>query len=226
MAEPAVGRTLLTRAILRHTVDNIPALHVLTFIGREDVLREIERRLSDLSAEPARPKSVVLVGMGGQGKTQIALRYCSATKESELYDAVLWADATSATTLRQSYVGIARTLGISILLKGSLRSEPEVVKDALSKIRYLLVLDSCDNPKAFLNIKEYIPSAPLGLVVITSRHRDISRLGEVIPVVDMNEQDATELLSVRLERKDETHHDSVAVVNAVGCLLLAVDHAA
>jgi hypothetical protein len=47
----------------------IPNCRVSRFIGREDILNSIERRFEAGSV-------AVIHGMGGQGKTQIALEYC------------------------------------------------------------------------------------------------------------------------------------------------------
>ncbi len=50
----------------------IPNRRVDGFVGREDILRKIDEALSDGSG----PHYAVLQGMGGQGKTQVALEYC------------------------------------------------------------------------------------------------------------------------------------------------------
>lgn len=51
---------------------------------------------------------VVLRGLGGQGKTQIALEYCLMAKDRT--QAILWIDATSETTLKKEFATIARKI--------------------------------------------------------------------------------------------------------------------
>jgi hypothetical protein len=50
---------------------HVPNRRVHGFIGREDILSKVDESLTSGSA----PRIVVLRGMGGQGKTQIALEY-------------------------------------------------------------------------------------------------------------------------------------------------------
>ena len=50
----------------------VPNRRVSYFVGREDVLQKIETGISS----DAGPQVFVLRGLGGQGKTQIALEYC------------------------------------------------------------------------------------------------------------------------------------------------------
>lgn len=72
----------------------IPSYRVSHFIGREDVLSSIECHLRAGSA-------AVLHGMGGQGKTQIALEYCQRVREAKHFSAILWLDASSKSTAKR-----------------------------------------------------------------------------------------------------------------------------
>jgi hypothetical protein len=42
------------------------------------------------------PTVVVLLGLGGQGKTQLALEYCKIVRASGQFDTIVWLDASSA----------------------------------------------------------------------------------------------------------------------------------
>ena len=55
----------------------IPNRRVDGFVGREDILQKIDKALSDGSG----PRYAVLQGMGGQGKSQVALEYCHREKK-------------------------------------------------------------------------------------------------------------------------------------------------
>ena len=50
----------------------VPSRRIRDFVGREDVLTKIETGFSLGTT----PRIVVVRGLGGQGKTQITLRYC------------------------------------------------------------------------------------------------------------------------------------------------------
>ncbi|CAD6446186.1 c0661188-b94c-4c28-a59a-103b5f97c816 [Sclerotinia trifoliorum] len=73
-----------------------PNRHVSGFIGREDILGQIEKGLSSES----QPRVVVLHGLGGQGKTQIALEYCHRARKNNIRK-IFWVDATSANTIKK-----------------------------------------------------------------------------------------------------------------------------
>src|SRR6476646_3866571 len=69
------------------------------FIGRDDELKQIKTvLLSD--PESLDRKVLVLGGMGGIGKTQMAIRY--AKRHHTSYSSVFWMNATSESALRTS----------------------------------------------------------------------------------------------------------------------------
>lgn len=118
--------------------------------------------------------------MGGQGKTQIALEYCQQKRKE--YDYILWADADDENTMKQSFEQFARRLGRHSGATGSvLLGDPEtdklgpsnnlssldIVKDVLSDSRFLLIMDSLDNPNAIQNVKDFIPVGDHGHIIIT-----------------------------------------------------------
>ncbi|KAK6337134.1 hypothetical protein TWF718_009918 [Orbilia javanica] len=80
----------------------LPFARLSPFYGREDILSEI---LETLKPEEGRQqlqsrKTIALHGMGGLGKSQIALEY--AYRHAELYSTILWVDATNWNTINDS----------------------------------------------------------------------------------------------------------------------------
>lgn len=74
------------------------------FVGRQDILEQLDSILSE-----ARSKhTAVLYGIGGIGKTQIAIHYMY-TKNNNI-SAVLWLNASSLKSLQESFLGIAQQL--------------------------------------------------------------------------------------------------------------------
>ena len=77
------------------------------FYGREDALKYIEDALQP--GQVARNvRSIALYGMGGVGKTQIALRYATIHRDS--YDAILWISADNSIKMAQSFLEVAHRL--------------------------------------------------------------------------------------------------------------------
>ena len=85
---------------------NVPHRRVLNFIGRQDLLTAVQDRFSCQPSE----RAVVLVGMGGAGKTQIALEICRQAEENIKFMAVIWIDASSLVSVAQSYKLIAKAI--------------------------------------------------------------------------------------------------------------------
>jgi Cdc6-like AAA superfamily ATPase len=87
----------------------IPFTESSRFWGREDILASIDDAL--LADHLNRSlRSFALHGMGGVGKTQIALKYANASREK--FDGVFWISAENSITIRQSFREIAKRLGL------------------------------------------------------------------------------------------------------------------
>src|SRR4051794_39105190 len=83
----------------------VPNRRVDCFVGRKDVLQRIEEgSISDVG-----PRIFVLRGLGGQGKTQIALEYCLRAKNRDV-QAIFWVDSTSEESVKKSFQTIAAKL--------------------------------------------------------------------------------------------------------------------
>jgi hypothetical protein len=64
---------------------DVPNIQVSKFIGRTAILAEIDRAFDQRTANPT---VAVLTGIGGQGKTQIALEYCRRSMLK--FGAIFW----------------------------------------------------------------------------------------------------------------------------------------
>lgn len=79
----------------------IPNRRADGFVGREDILQKIDEALSDGSG----PRYTVLQGIGGQGKSQVALEYCNRKKDKP-YSAIFWVDATTQDRAERSFQSV------------------------------------------------------------------------------------------------------------------------
>lgn len=107
------------------------------FVGRETELEEIYSSL----AGDSRRRIVVLHGLGGVGKTQIAVAY--ARRHRDVYSAVFWLNIQDETLLKQSFAKAARRILqyhpsayrlSSVDLNGDLNEVVEAVKVWLSEV--------------------------------------------------------------------------------------------
>jgi adenylylsulfate kinase-like enzyme len=78
---------------------------VQKFIGRQKEMTNIREALE---GDGSRRKVVLLQGLGGIGKTQLAVSFLKTYTDS--YSAIVWLDGKSEDALRQSYAATAKRL--------------------------------------------------------------------------------------------------------------------
>ncbi|KAI1137809.1 hypothetical protein F5Y05DRAFT_62764 [Hypoxylon sp. FL0543] len=196
------------------------------FVDRPEVLAEIGRSLDEQPTQS--PRVVILQGMGGQGKTQLALRYCANSRLQKRFGHILWVDASSKTSTLRGLEELSGELNDSnqALLDSDARLAFVRRKLTAASVSWLLVLDNYDDPGAF-DLREYIPKNPLGSVLITSRSTDAERIGSMIRVSGMTEDEATEVLFKQLGIPKDAKNQAAAadIVRRLGYLPLAIDQA-
>ncbi|KAJ5161906.1 TPR repeat protein [Penicillium capsulatum] len=170
------------------------------FVARDSELDQITKILH--SKNTAKEKTrVVLRGMGGVGKTQLAIRYVNSRRGD--YSSVFWLNAASEDAVKQSFRSIAGIIVNSNELdKFTDRQIVRGVHQWLSEPsnpRWLLVFDNYDEPKSF-RIEDYFPSASFGAFLVTSR-RSIDDLGKNIDIKPFQRpEDSLAILGARSQR--------------------------
>jgi hypothetical protein len=172
------------------------------FVGRETELQEMKNILQPKSNSPDR-RVLILGGMGGIGKTQLAINYAKQHRDS--YSSIFWLNATSEVTLNSSLRVVANRIllpaTVGKLDDDQLRIEVLNWLSELENFRWLLVLDNHDDPDGY-KIQEYFPFVAHGSIIITTRLPD--RLtGKKIKVRSMKkEEDSIRILATRSGRED------------------------
>jgi tetratricopeptide (TPR) repeat protein len=212
----------LTGHLGGHSIYQVARRGVAKFVGREDHMAALDTALNES------PHVAMLQGMGGQGKTQIALEYCRRSRVAKGYRAIFWANASSEAALRESFESF------SDVLKAP---DDNSLVDADARVAFtkrvltdwpapwLLVLDNFDDPSKF-SIRNYMPVSMQGRIIITTRAREVGKLGTHIPVAGMSDWEALDLLlsSGGLDRSDENNIvQGAKIVNRLGNMPLAID---
>lgn len=202
----------------------VPDRRVRQFVGREDILQKIDEALSPGSG----PRIAVLQGMGGQGKSQIALEYCHR-KKTTLYPAIFWVDATTENSTQRSFWAISEEIKALEVILPDIKARVDFVLQMISSwsIRWLLVFDNYDNPNAFPNIADFIPRNDLGAILVTSRHTDsdalvLDRGCQVIKLQGIDYDNAILLLTQRGEKRDFESKDANEIVERLAYHPLAI----
>jgi tetratricopeptide (TPR) repeat protein len=136
------------------------------FTGRENDLRELRNRLSARGSVVISALPVALQGMGGIGKTQLALEYAHRFKAS--YDVTWWISAGRVAFVDTQLGDLGRQMGVGV---GAAPDAARAVLEALSRAdsprrRWLLIYDNAEDIE---KVNEFMPSGG-GHVIITSRN--------------------------------------------------------
>ncbi|ORY62365.1 uncharacterized protein BCR38DRAFT_517816 [Pseudomassariella vexata] len=127
-----------------------------------------------------RCEKVALVGLGGIGKTQVALQFAYWMKKNKPEYSIFWVSALSNDTFEQSYAEIARELDIRT--NADEKDLKELVCRHLSSEaagRWLFVLDNADDIDVLFGsshklggIHAHIPENENGLILLTTRSKE------------------------------------------------------
>ena len=196
---------------------NVPHRRNPNFTGREELLEELHTQLA--SGEHA-ALTQAISGLGGVGKTQLALEY--AYRHAADYDLVWWVAAEDTATLATTFAALATELNLPVADEADLRLVRDAVRRELEqRAGWLLVFDNAQEPG---HLREYLPRAPTGHVVLTSRNPNWGTLARPLAVQVWPRSESVEFLRKRTGDPDEQSADALA--EALGDLPLALEHAA
>ena len=200
------------------------------FTGREEILESVRSKLSSGSRAAV---TQAIAGLGGVGKTQLAIEY--AYRHAAEYDAVLWVGADgaeqAAANLAQQAVAIPQ-LGVTVETP-----QDDALRAVLAWLEHtpgwLLIFDNANHPN---DVRPLLPRS-LGLdgtvgrgghVLITSRHRDWSGTAQSVGVPVWSREESLQFVQERTGRDLSAESDASsadALCEALGDLPLSVAQA-
>lgn len=170
---------------------NIPYRRNPFFLGRESELVQVHQRLQ-AGQTTALSQPQAISGLGGVGKTHIAIEY--AYRHSQDYQAILWTRAETYEALVSGYVEIAQQL--SLPLKDE-KNQTLVVKAVIQWFKththWLLILDNADE---LIIVRDFFPTKYDGHILLTTRAQSMGRLAQRLEVETMD-RDIGALLLLR-----------------------------
>ncbi len=168
------------------------------FTGREAIISEIH---ANLNSHQVHTPPQIITGLGGVGKTQIALEY--AYRHETEYDLVAWINAEEPATLLADYLTLTQKLKLSVHSSAEQRVFVNVVRHWLENAteRWLIIFDNITDSQS---IDELLPKQGNGHVLITSRYRDWRSLSSaVFPLVPFEMPETKAFLFNRTGETDE-----------------------
>ena len=195
------------------------------FVARQEELATMHKKLGGGTGR----QEVTLHGLGGVGKTQLAIAYAKAHASD--YSAVLWLNIKDENSVKQSYARIARRIKreqplASQLVSSTDESQLDKIVSAVRRwldhaknTRWLIVFDNYDNPKVprstgreTVNIQQFLPEAYHGSIIVTTRTSKVN-IGYQIKVGKLGDvHDSLQILS------DASHRDGVIAGELVSYL--------
>lgn len=192
---------------------------VSEFVARDEELDILKQSLLPKPTRIMRRKVHVVHGLGGIGKTQLAIEY--ARQHQRIYSSVFWLRGNSKDEVRQSIAQIAYQIPAGQIPDSSRQvsnmSVEEldiVIRDVLqwfsspSNHRWLIIFDNVDrgldpelNDHLAFAVTDYLPDADHGSILITSRLRKLAEYGTHLKLSRMNEQQGKDVLEKKRENR-------------------------
>ncbi|KAF8144885.1 hypothetical protein K438DRAFT_1945281 [Mycena galopus ATCC 62051] len=150
------------------------------FQGRQQILKKMHQLFAE---KTGKQRIYVLYGLGGAGKTQIALKFIDG---STSFTDKFFVDMSSTETIETGLRAIAVAKGIG-------NSSQDALKWLATRDeQWLLFFDNADDPK--INPNRCFPKCNHGNIIITTRNPSLRIYGAHSQISDMEESDAIALL--------------------------------
>lgn len=190
------------------------------FVGRETQLKKLETSLS--STEDF--QQLAIWGLGGCGKTAIALEFAYRIKEKYPGRAVFWIPAISRDSFEKAY----RDIGTVLDIPGVTDDKADVKRLVKTRLdnedfgEWLMIVDNADDLDILFEklddssnaarLFDYLPRSRKGSIVFTTRTRKAAVHqvdNNVLELGELSEVEAKEVLGKRLIRKNQLNDNKV-----------------
>lgn len=203
---------------------NLPFERNPYFTGREEILKQLHDAFTKNSATS---RMQAICGLGGLGKSQIAIEY--AYRHRDIYPHVFWVRADSQLALSTVFVEIARLLDLP-------EKDAQSPDDAVRAVNlwlednpgWLLIFDNADTPEL---LKGFRPHNAKGNVLLTSRAQVFDTIGIAKPfeIEAMLPEEALKFFFTRTGRDDNNNvrerEAAAQIGEELGYLPLALEQA-
>ncbi|OAF59451.2 hypothetical protein VC83_03958 [Pseudogymnoascus destructans] len=221
------------------------------FVGREDILDQLD--LGGQQQAPKKHRRHALVGLGGVGKSQIAIEYAYRARKHQPQLSVFWIHASTRTRFEQAYQEMAERLE----LPGRHNPEANVLRLVYNWLsdeangQWHMILDNVDDGSMFFGnngvttgvsphdqaadsqppLESFLPQSRNGSILITSRtstaaNNLVDTFGKLVSVEPMKEKDSVDLFKTKIPVNKCSETDLVELTQALEGIPLAITHAA
>jgi tetratricopeptide (TPR) repeat protein len=196
------------------------------FKGRDEFMQRLRESLT--RAPGSQMAIVSLFGLGGVGKTRVAVEYARAHVEE--YTALLFAVAETPEALRRNLAALAGTLVPQLDTTDDEVRRAAVLDWLNANLGWFLILDNVDSKPALAEAEKLLSGLAGGHVVVTSRLANFSANFRPLELDVLAVEDAAAFLLARTMGRRRVAFDDEAqarvVAQELGGLALALEQAA
>ncbi len=158
------------------------------FVGRDTALAELRDQLLASGTAVAR----ALHGMGGVGKTQLAVEY--SHRFCGTYELVWWIAAERTELIATQLADLAVQAGVAVDAAETPAAVSALYSDLRHRDGWLLIFDNAEDPRA---LRRWLPDGP-GHVLITSRNPNWGEIAAPVSVAVFAAEESVSLLRCRV----------------------------
>ncbi|EFQ29581.1 kinesin light chain [Colletotrichum graminicola M1.001] len=167
-------RKSMTHVRPRHFI--VPFTQNRDFLGREIFLEELRAKL----CVDDRPRRLAITGLGGIGKTQVALQTAFWFKENRPTWSVFWVQAYSMSAFEKACSGIIDRSGIQVAKDEDPKETVQRFLNSRDSGNWLFIVDNADDGQTMFRsgnspgISNFLPENEDGRILFTSRFRKLA----------------------------------------------------
>ncbi|EED18934.1 kinesin, putative [Talaromyces stipitatus ATCC 10500] len=138
------GSNLVKSNKMRHWV--VSLARNPNFVGREDEIIKLE----ELVTVQDGPRRIAITGLGGVGKTQVALELAYHIQDRDKECSVYWISCTSHAMVEQMFLHIAQKLGLPDVNPAEVKKQVKIYLSSERAGKWLLIFDNADDAGMWL----------------------------------------------------------------------------
>lgn len=206
----------------KQPVFNVPFGRHACFKGRDELIRNLRSSLTSGERNGTRQ---AIRGLGGIGKTQVAVEYAYRFRND--YEAIFWMRSETEIELQQATAESARNLNLPFDQNDPKSACRELRQWLEANESWLMVFDNADTPEL---LKDLLPRFGDGHILLTSRATLFDAIGILSPIELplLSPIDAAEFLLARTSRNRPSKEETEAardLAKLLGFLPLALEQA-
>ncbi|KAL3447829.1 hypothetical protein BJX65DRAFT_86153 [Aspergillus insuetus] len=210
----------------------VPLARNSRFVGRNNEIAQLEHSIITRDG----PGRVAITGLGGVGKTQIALEVAYRTRDRDSACSVFWIPCTSQAMIDLAFLQIAQAVGLHCKKPAEVKQQVKAYLSSERAGRWLLILDNADDAEVWLAnmddsgqaLEAFLPQSSKGRIIFTTRNRKLAmKLAsfDLIQIPDEDREIAFEIMREMLGHDLVADESTTALLEQLAYLPLAITQA-